>query len=79
MADVSVTEEGSILWSIKEDSYENNKGDEFHVPRDHELKKEVSQALGYDEVILQEGVYEVDYSREKEYPFGVVKLDAELE
>ncbi len=79
LADVSVTEEGRVLWGIREDYYEDNKGDKFHVPEDHELSQEVAQALGYDRVILQEGIYEVDYSQEKEYPFGIVELEAELE
>ncbi len=79
LADVSVTEEGKILWGIKEDTYEDNKGEEFLVPEDRELSPEVARALGYERIILREGSYDVDYSQEKEYPFGVVELEAELE
>ena len=78
LADASVTSDRKILLGIKEDYYEDNKGDKFHVSKDHELSQEVTRALGYDQVTLQKGVYDVDYSQESEYPFGVVELEADL-
>lgn len=78
LADISMTEDGKILWAIKEDTYEDNKGDEFQVPQDRDLSREVTRALGYDRVTLQEGGYEVDYSH-REYPYGVVELEADLD
>lgn len=78
LADASVTRDGKVLLGIKEDYYEDNKGDEFHVREDHELSREVARALGHERVILQEGAYRVDYSH-REYPYGLVELEADLE
>lgn len=78
LADVSVTRDGKILFGIKKDYYKGNKGDRFHVRDDHEMSQEVARALGYDQVILQEGSYKVDYSH-REYPYGVVEIEADLE
>jgi hypothetical protein len=67
-----------LYLGIKKDNDPDNKGDRFVVPEDYELNQRIVEELGYRSVTMEEGSYEVDYSKE-DYPFGWVELEAELE
>ncbi|MFB6258474.1 MAG: hypothetical protein ABEH38_07255 [Flavobacteriales bacterium] len=71
-------QDDQVVLGIRDDHDPSNKGERFRVRRDFELSKTISEKLGHQEVIIQKGIYPVDYSHE-EYPFGLVTLEAEME